>query len=304
MEVRTVKNVSGVPAVAEMHGLTHELQPGESKIVTLALAEAFQKQCPDQVQTAGQARIGGVAEESGPPKTIWLANMTGNPEVPDRVTVKSGYDRQRSKWFSDEIDHPHKKPRVIYRVMNGGQVIYTDPEDGKDTGMNLGPKVVEIPPYSRKEFDINTARWMLNRDARSGWPTAGAIIKSKAPHPDEPDESWELDKLVCYLSMLDRSAKLPPRVPQITKEVKRQLRSMPNPEKRERAIEQTIEQRILDAKSDALKKIFFRVAKPDSRVVTRAEFEDYYRDNFEVSMEALDAMEAQRLLDQNLQVSA
>jgi len=192
---------------------------------------------------------------------VWVANMTGNPDAPDRVHAKIFLNKQ---WQYADIPNPNKGARTLRRKSDGGQIEYVA-KDGALEAMNSGKVTTEIPPFKRRKFSKTYATWWLNRDGLGDSQSRGSSIKSRAPSNFEPDKNWDLDEMRSFLKLMDPNADLGRSKDQVTKEAK----------KRNHRKQEEIEAHIRQEKTLCMKRLYFRLADPRYPIPTRAEFNEY-----------------------------
>lgn len=182
-------------------------KPNSEHMFTEKVAGIVREQLGDVVVDAGIDEIGGVAEPEQEKTTVWLANMTGDPDAP--ATMFAGYKRDKYTKVREAVtvDNPNLAPRTITREMKGAQKHYVD-DQGIPQGYSTLGFTVSIPPYKRVELPQKMARWFLGREGRQAAWARGAVIKSRAPWKFEPDINWDLDNLRDYLLMLDPKAEV------------------------------------------------------------------------------------------------
>lgn len=205
------------------------------------------------------------AETVTKPTTVWVANMTGNPDAPSKMRIKQLVNK---RWSETEVDNPAKAPRKLVERMAGTWVEKTDAR-GELTAGRKPWKRVEVPPYKRVEMTEVAGRWFLNRVAMARFghnPAAGErlvfAIKARPPGAFEPDASWDLDELRAYFRYIEPTAKLPASEADIrARGAKSNMR------------EDEIEFAIGREKRELMKRLFFRVVNPKGpRLPSREEF--------------------------------
>jgi hypothetical protein len=92
-------------------GKLEVLGSGESKTMSSGLAEAFLSQCPGALEIFQDTEVNEV-EEKGfhDDGFVWLANMTGNPDLEPGVTVEGPFDKERRRWTKEKIPNPKLNP--------------------------------------------------------------------------------------------------------------------------------------------------------------------------------------------------
>jgi hypothetical protein len=265
MALVRLRNNTGVAQNIVYEGRQIVLGPHEDGDYVKPVADKF-LEIRAPLVTVAEEDIGGIYEE-GSPDTVWVANMTGNPDSPDQVKAKLFVNRQ---WQMIPVDNPNKAARPLVLKCDMGMKEYTA-KDGALESLNLGKKVIRIPPYKRRAMPSNEARWWLNRDAISEAHYRGASIKSRAPSAFEPRpdtiDSWSLDELRAYLKLMDPNAEMGRSEEQVARDAKKR-----NHRKNEEVLAHVEEE-----KSLIMKRLFFRLADPRYPVPSRREFEEFMR---------------------------
>ncbi len=133
-------------------------------------------------------------------KEVWIANMTGNPDAPERVTgvsLASG----KAEFLENEDPYSAKKPRDVivqgverkstHTEKDGILLTYTDP--GREE---------RIPPYTRVKFRAHVATAFTALEMNMPQVQQGSIIISREPAEFEPDYNWSFAEKRLYLEML------------------------------------------------------------------------------------------------------
>jgi hypothetical protein len=261
--LKTIKNTSGVPQSIVFKGQQFVLERYDEQTYEALIADLFLDKCgPIVVDTTDN--MGDTYAPDFKRDTVWVANVTGDPDCPAEVE-KTHVDKDTRRWKRSMVTNPNTVARALSREIRGGQRQYTA-KDGGLVNETVPARVIEIPPYRRRPLPTHQAEWFLNRDASSESP--GAAIKSTAPGDFEPEQSWSVDRLRAYLQYLEPSAGargiLGPSEDDLAKQVKE--KKMGSTEAKE-LIRQT--------KQMLLKRLYFKVANPLYRKPTRIEFEEY-----------------------------
>lgn len=209
--------------------------------------------------------VGSIAATFVPkekPKTVWVANVTGNPDAP--ATVKAGKMKNRQTGLIEEVtvENVNRQPRTIHMEMIGEQGKYTD-KHGNDQGYTKFPKIIEIPPYQRRELEAHVGSWIVRRDNMAPPHERGAVIKSRDHVDFEPSVDWSIDELHEYLGYVDPVC---------------QKTGLCGPSeaalvKKHKGLKLEMEKRRV--KLEALKRLHFRLSDPKYRLPTQKEFADY-----------------------------
>jgi hypothetical protein len=232
------------------------LEPKEEKIVSEEIATKFLEICQPYV-TEIKTDLLGKVDSSVKLDKIWIANMMGNPDAAENIETRSFIDRQ---WKTVSVSNPKKEARMVGRKLDLGQREYVG-KDGLRDMLNLGTIVLSVQPYTRKEFDRAEGEWFLQRDGNQDVGMRGAAIRSRPPSNFEPDMNWSLDDMRMYLYLADNNAALGIQ--------ENDLRTKCASDKSDPDIE------LQKAKILCMKRLHFRLADPQYRLPTKAEFDDY-----------------------------
>lgn len=237
------------------------LEPGAEKDFERAVAEQFLALCDGLVEIVEEVvDIGSVKGEDPDMGIMWLANMTGDPDAPKTIKRKKRTGRGEFEYV--DVPNPKAEAIDIEREMDMGQVEY-ETQDGP-LADNMPKKLVTLPKYSRKAFPKEVGKWMLDRDAAAGWISAyhrGRVIESRPKSGFEPDRSWRLDDMRCYLRMLDREVDIGPSEEAV---LEKAVASNEDPDAA-----------LLSARNLCLKRLHFRLAKREVRAISKVEFDAY-----------------------------
>lgn len=266
--IKRIENLSTAEQYVVLAGHKVVLAPGEQRDFEADLAALFIARCAPKVREVPD--IGGTVAPLTTARTIWLANMTGNPDAPLEVASKKV---EKGRWVDCQIPNPKREPQVLRATQKGGQR-FVSTNFGMTTSLNLLGTEVVIPPYKRIEVDYDLGNWFLGRDSSGELPSRGKVIRSRAPSEFEPNMSWSLDDMRAYLSILDESAKVGPSEAQIRASTKFKAREKDTKEDAERK-QNGMLQALREAKERTLKQLHFRVADPQYRLPSRIEFESF-----------------------------
>lgn len=249
-----------------------------------AMAESFLSKYPGKVVHATELQVGDQSVVQKP-RTIWIANMTGNPDCPELLDAKEWRKKSSGGPRDVEIPHPARAPRPLKEKMLG---TWVERQDGYgNLTADRGPsRTLTVPPYQRVEMPYAQGRWFLRRvsaaamsiNSRQNFQLA---IAARAPGEFEPNGSWDLDELRGYMRFIDRGAPLPDTEADIRKKLKKS-----------KARQDEIEFRISKEKRELLKRLFFKVVNPDGPTLpSREEFMLYMNADLKPEVIEVDAME-------------
>jgi hypothetical protein len=244
------------------------------------VAKAFFTHYPELIVEVDDD-FGGVAQAVAKHNTVWLANMTGNPDAPSKLKVK----RVKNKhWEEVEIDNPWRFPIDLKEWAEGEQKEYTDRAGLWAT--NECGHYVTIPAYKRVELSEAEADWFMTRSIPNGESFIGKapvkVIISRPPTRFEPSMEWSLDELNAYMQLIDPNVKIG--------DTEAQLRV-----KHKKLGKEQLAQKLDDIKRVLLKRLYFRVVDPQYRLPTQAEFKDFI--NSKAAFEQPKANELEKLVD-------
>ena len=208
---------------------------------------------------------------------VWIANFTGNEDLPETVNVKQWAS---GRWNHADVPNPKREARVVQRFMDLGMQSYTA-RDGVFEFNNLAKTRFRLPPYTRRLFPKNLANWSLQRDSLGD--LRGSIIKSRAPTVFEPDESWSLDDARGYLRLIDPNANVGPSEADVIQKASQDPEAV-------RAGDSGVDAYIRGAKKVVLRRLFFRVADPRYHLPKREEFNEFMRGEAPVGKSDADAV--------------
>ena len=261
VKLRHLKNQTSVAQAFVYEGHQIILGPGEEKVFLNDLAKAFLEASAPFVKEVEIDKVGSVYSEKDDQKTVWVANMTGDPDASAETSTKAFINK---KWTDSIRPNPKLKDITIKREMGGGQLGFDLP-DNEYGSINLPPVEITLPPYQRRELPTAIAMWFLNRDATQEPGMVGSAILSRPRSNFEPDSSWDLDDMRAYLRLCDPIAVLGDSEDTVVVKAKQ--------------ANDNAEIAVHLAKLACLKRLHFRMANPVYRLPTKREFEDF-RKNF------------------------
>ncbi len=260
---KLIRNLTSVKQFAFVAGKQFVLDPEQELRCVDELASEFLSQNPGTVDEVAEELAPGasVQDANARKATMWLANMTGDPDLPEKIEVRV---KTKDGYKLEVFDNPYAKAITIRGEMDGGMREETDSQTGLQ-GLNLGKIPIAIPAYSRREVPYHIGQWLLNRDANGRFvtpPAQGRLVLSRQPSNFEPDMSWELDEMRCYLRMMDDKAVLGPSEEEVIEASKG---------------DHDYESKLLSAKVQCMRRLHFRLAHPGKRLYSKAEFEGFRR---------------------------
>jgi hypothetical protein len=119
---------------------------------------------------------------------VWIANVTGNPFLPESLTNAKG----------ETVPNENRKPITLHHIRRTDQIKINDKE-----ALNMPPIQVVIPPYTRLQVSKSDAEWLQNRDGNQPNTGVGKLIICRAPHQDEPNETWTYDEVRAFAMLID-----------------------------------------------------------------------------------------------------
>lgn len=129
--------------------------------------------------------------------TVWIANMTGNPGVKEKVKVEV-YDPEIKKSKKVEITNPLREPVLLKKRMPGDEV-----DEGPDDRRSLPGALVMVPAYSRLPVPEPVAVWLETRDSMQDVERRGSVMRARPPTNFEPNTTWPYHEILFYAYMVD-----------------------------------------------------------------------------------------------------
>lgn len=290
MVLKRIYNQTAVTQSISWRGSQLSITPHEEQMVDEDIAQAFCERCADFVVAAAE-EFATVATVDPAQKNIWLANMTGNPDYPEKIELREWRDK---RWQWTQVENPVKRPVNLKEYANGPMVEYTA-KDGVLEALNMPGKFITVPAFQRVEFDAATANWFLERvnmsspQSRTG--TFPKAVASRKPSAFEPDMSWDLNTILAYLKFVDPDCKRP--------RDEQAVRKMAGKKK----TEDELKQLVTEEKRLAMKKLYFRLVDPQYRLPGRKEFEEFLKGP-QAAEQDPDAREDDQLLADALKADA
>jgi hypothetical protein len=270
MALVTLKNNTGVPQSIVFNGKQIILDANQEKDFIQVVADKFVEMRSPLV-SAVEEDIGGIYEEEDD-GLVWIANVTGNPDAPDKVMAKVYVDR---RWQMVEVDNPKKEPRMLANKFDMGMKSYIA-KDGAVEALNLPKKNIELPAFKRRALPSHEAKWWLNRDAIAEPAIRGCSIKSRPPTEFEPNpknvDDWSLDDLRAYLKLMDPGAEMGRSESSVVSEAKKRGHRKP----------EEISAHIEEEKYLITKRIYFRLVDPQYAIPTKSQFLEFVHGQKEV----------------------
>jgi len=263
MILKRIYNQTAVTQSIAWKGVQLSIKPYEEQLVDEDVAEAFLDRCQDFVVPAAE-EFATVATTDNKPTTKWLANMTGNPDGPEKIELRVWKDKQW-QWVMSE--NPIKRAHNLKEWANGPMVEYTT-KSGVLEALNMPGHFVSLPAFQRVEFDQGTADWFMERSLMSSPSSRSGnfpkICESRKPSNFEPDMSWDLNTMLAYLKFVDPDCKLPRDEQHFIRQYRKKT-----PEE--------FKQLINEEKRACMKKLYFRLVDPSYRLPSRKEFEEFLK---------------------------
>lgn len=254
-----VKNSQKHELTIMKNGQAYALPANEEKIISKELAEEFVRVYPQYVTFVNEDALGAVVTQEVKPSTIFLANMTGNPDAPEHIDVRF-WNRQLRIPETRQQKNPRRVAVDVKNKMNGGMQEHDVAPDEPATASNLAGRWIVLPKYSIKEFPMAVGHWLLTRDYNLGPVLSGRVKISRKPPDFRPTLQWKLDEIRAYIKMTDKNAELGPTEGKLKLEHKNA---------------QEFQEALDAAKLVAWKRAFFRIADPDYQLPTKEEFEAF-----------------------------
>jgi hypothetical protein len=225
----------------------------ESEDEAMAIIEAF----PGFFERMQPEFIGeGVEPEL--PQTMWLANMTGNPDAPKEVQGGTFNNpmtgRTEPKMVVNYFSSP--RPYLFYYRPPEKKVSYSHSVAGGTTMIvSEGKQCLRVNPWQRIEVPKYLGQQLLERISRGDTSKSGWVIASRPPSKFEPDASWSLDDIRTWLLLVDPQG--------ITPEILGPPTSLLNG------------LAVKELKRKHLNRVFLRAANPKFKLPNHADFKEF-----------------------------
>lgn len=263
-----IRNVTTVEQYVLVDGRRYSVGPLQIRVMEEPIARAFLERCAPRIVREGG--VGSVDEDHPREARVYLYNLSGNPDAPAEIQASVF---ENGKTITKMVPNPLREGVTCIRSLNGGEIIVT--HKGETTARRLPPRKVFVHPWTRKAFEhIEEANWMMNREGMRH-KTVQMLAYSRPSTNFEPNESWTLDDICLYASIIDLKCKCVP-----SEEILRMKAEKPNA--RNTLVEWFGEagrnvrsgDEVVDmAKDLMLRRLYFRVANPLYNLLTREDFE-------------------------------
>jgi len=226
------------------------------------VAEAFVAKYPQAVEVVNENSIAPV-QVIEKPKTVWVANVTGDPRYPAKVPARLFKDKH---WTREMVDNPVLKPMPLSatEMPDWSEYMSASGLMSKRTGT----KRWLLNPFRRMEMQPAKAAWFLNHMPKVevvGSPIHILAARvCRAPTDFEPDHTWEYDDLIAYMHYIDTLAALP--------QTETKIRAA---SKRTKLTDEQVEEKIADEKRKLLTRLYYYVVDPKVAIPSRKEFAEY-----------------------------
>ena len=275
-ELKTIKNSTGVPQSVIYRGRQFTLGPRDEQTFEKIIADAFLEKCSPMVLEV-QTDLGQTWAPELQAKTIWIANVTGNPDAPLTVADRR-YDKTVMRYTEVEVVNPNLKPHPVAREMKGGHKQYTA-RDGGLVQESRPSRVWVVPSFKRVPMPEAEAEWFLNRDAMCG-ASRGAVIRSRPRANFEPDMTWQYEDMRNYARLTDPSMDLGPDDGAIALKVKAEIDedarvNLWKPRKIEVELKERGKEALRQAKQALYHRLYFRLVNPDYPLPSREEYNEF-----------------------------
>jgi hypothetical protein len=265
-DLKKIRNTTSVRQSVVHNGTRIVLEPFGEQLVNADVATKFTQQLPGMVEDATN-EDSTIYRGPSKPETMWIANMTGNPDCEAQVTV-TGWKNKRPE--AVEVEHPLLQARTLRWPQEGPQVEYIA-KDGVPEAKNMGVTWIVIPPYKRVELPRHLGMWVLNQANVEAAVSRGArrypvALESRPPSPYEPNMNMSLDEMAIYFELMDPNSTRPPLEKELRTKAKKQRWSDPK-----------LELELSQARDLAWKRLFFRLIDNTKIVPSPAEFQAYFQ---------------------------
>lgn len=288
--LKTIKNTLGVPQSVVFKGRQFVLGPNDEQTFEAVIADAFLEKCAPIVVEA-KTELGAVWAPELQARTMWVANVTGNPDSPEFVSDRR-YDKTAMRFTDVQLPNPNRKAHPVAREWKGGHRQYTA-RDGGLVQESLPSKLWVVPTYRRVPMEESVGEWFINRDATNG-AGRGAVIKSRPISDFEPKMDWKYEDMRVYARLTDATMSLGPDENAIAKEVKLTIDKLAQdnewkPRKIEVELREAIKEALRKAKQELYHRLYFRLVNPDYRLPTREEYNEFVTGQSQADVEEAEA---------------
>lgn len=273
MDFVKIKNHGLAVKTVLVNGKQHFIEAGKVATLRPDLANVFITTHPAECKTI---QLGGVQRDSQVivENTVWVANMTGDPDCAKEVTTKY-FDNQTKRWKETQIRNPIADEAVVSRKMRGGMEEYMD-KGGQLMARNLPSTEYSVDPFQRIEFPKGVGEWLLSRDGRSG--KRQSICRSRSPSElDNAIHGWEIAKIEALVKFIDPMCR---KVANTAKKLAEVYKGKKAPTK------PALELKLFEEKEIWIKRAHFRLANPKYDLPTLFGFEQWYSDSLKPSTES------------------
>lgn len=203
-EVVVLRNITDVPQHIFVNDRRETIHGQQTRALPGNIAKLFLEQRGKFVIRHEAPRMPVMPGYSG----VWLANGTGNPFLPAKISIQV-HDKRTNMYVDELVDNPMRRPQYVRERVGQGQVVQPSREGDGEESVNLPKVTVEIPPYERVLVPGPLATVLLNRDDSRELHNRGQVRLCRAPGGFEPNETWGLDEIRTYASLLDPVGLLP-----------------------------------------------------------------------------------------------
>lgn len=240
-----------------MVGAGYLVEPFKELVLPRDEADLAMRRYPDILEQVDVGTIGNaIALDKDAP--IWIANMSGDPDASESVTIGKKKNRLTGELIDDKVENMLHQPlpyKIKWRektkkVKQGSATIEMKP----------AKRTYRVEPYERKPVEAGLAKRMLSRAAGHGPGARGWVIASRQPTSFEPNGDWSLEEMRAWLFMVDGQANCGPSEQELRKKARSEMDA-------DRLIQQE--------KITMLKRCFLRAANPKFELPSRSEFEKF-----------------------------
>lgn len=259
MEQMSLRNLSNQPKTVYVSGKPITLPPYAEDFFDATIGRLFLEEHAPVVERIDLS-ANTVAENKIAKSTLWLANMSGNEGLPEKVKVRY-YDKVQKTEAVREIDNPLRVVKTVMQTWKGSDELYVDSHGFGQSKSNPSTEVI-IPPYRRIEMPIHQAMWLLNRDGNNHPTERNMVIESRAPSDFEPNMSWDLDLIRAYYQWLMPLATTKDLGPNLAKVKKDHSGG-------------AVEKETQRYKLTLLRKLYFLVVNPAVKLPTKSQLDEF-----------------------------
>lgn len=262
---KAVRNISRVEQYVIIENRRHAIGPHQIRVFEDAIANQFVARCHPFVIDEGG--INAIDEDRPRGDRVWIYNLTGNPDVPKEIEIQQSVKGGRVERV--KIPNPLAEGQPVHRMKGGGEETKT--VHGELTSVRHPARELIVHPWTRKAFDKDDAQWMLQREANRA-PHMQMLARSRAPGPNEPNETWGLHELIVYARIVDTNCPIVPNEATLEKWYADGYKDAISERLLVDVSHLPLQRVMAEAKNLMVRRLFYRVADVRYQLPTKEEF--------------------------------